>query len=145
MATYIVAANVMVQAAIDAAGLGPFASDELVAPPVMPSEALSSVHELRYRREITAALADQALEWLVGASYVIRQPPGLARAAWEVANRLGWAKTYDAEYVALARLLDLPLVTFDRRLARGASQLARIIVPGESVPGDSVGQTISQQ
>ena len=28
-------------------------------------------------------------------------PPGLRGQAWQVADQLGWAKTYDAEYVAL--------------------------------------------
>ena len=43
---------------------------------------------------------------------------------------LGWAKTYDAEYVALAQILDIPILTRDRRLARGgASRFVRLLGP----------------
>jgi predicted nucleic acid-binding protein len=42
----------------------------------------------------------------------------LQRVAWDVADRLGWAETYDAEYVALTRLHGEALVTTDKELAR---------------------------
>jgi hypothetical protein len=41
------------------------------------------------------------------------------------ALRLG--RTYDAEYVALAQILDCRLVTIDARLRRGADQLGIVI------------------
>ncbi len=42
----------------------------------------------------------------------------LRRRAWDVADRLGWASTYDAEYVALTQLQAVALVTLDPELAR---------------------------
>ncbi len=51
--------------------------------------------------------------------------------AIELARDLGWAKTYDAEYVALARLLKAPLVTIDGRLARAVGNLVQIIAPAD--------------
>jgi hypothetical protein len=42
------------------------------------------------------------LERLLKAPVEIRTPDGLVQAAWKVADELGWAKTYDAHYVALA-------------------------------------------
>jgi predicted nucleic acid-binding protein len=42
----------------------------------------------------------------------------LRRRAWEVADQLGWAETYDAEYVALTQLQGDALVTTDAELAR---------------------------
>jgi len=44
---------------------------------------------------------------------------------------MGWAKTYDAEYVALARLLSCRLVTLDARLRRGADRLGFVVAPQE--------------
>jgi indolepyruvate ferredoxin oxidoreductase alpha subunit len=41
----------------------------------------------------------------------------LRRRAWEVADQLGWASTYDAEYVALTQLQADALVTMDADLA----------------------------
>ena len=40
-----------------------------------------------------------------------RRPRRLLERAWEVAEELGWAKLYDAHYVALARLMRVPLLT----------------------------------
>lgn len=42
----------------------------------------------------------------------------LRRRAWEVADRLGWATTYDAEYVALTLLQADALVTLDADLEK---------------------------
>jgi predicted nucleic acid-binding protein len=46
-------------------------------------------------------------------------------------DAFGWAKTYDAEYVALAKLLDCRLLTVDGRLRRGADRLGFVITPAE--------------
>jgi indolepyruvate ferredoxin oxidoreductase alpha subunit len=42
----------------------------------------------------------------------------LRRRAWDLADRLGWASTYDAEYVALTQLQADAFVTLDKELAR---------------------------
>lgn len=59
----------------------------------------------------------------------------MAERSWaeglEIAERLGWATTYDAEYVALARLLGCRLATLDERLRRGADRVIEVIRPAE--------------
>jgi indolepyruvate ferredoxin oxidoreductase alpha subunit len=42
----------------------------------------------------------------------------LRRRAWDLAEQLGWAETYDAEYVALTQLQADALVTLDSDFAR---------------------------
>ncbi len=42
----------------------------------------------------------------------------LRRRAWVVADQLGWASTYNAEYVALTQLQADAFVTLDTGLAR---------------------------
>ncbi len=42
----------------------------------------------------------------------------LRRRAWDLADRLGWASTYDAEYLALTQLQADAFVTLDPELAR---------------------------
>jgi indolepyruvate ferredoxin oxidoreductase alpha subunit len=42
----------------------------------------------------------------------------LRRNAWEIADELGCAETYDAEYVALTRLQADAFITLDEDLAR---------------------------
>jgi predicted nucleic acid-binding protein len=48
-----------------------------------------------------------------------------------VAEEFGWAKTYDAEYVALAKIEGCRLVTLDGRLRRGADRLGFVVTPAE--------------
>ncbi|MCA1677863.1 MAG: hypothetical protein LC777_02390, partial [Actinobacteria bacterium] len=55
----------------------------------------------------------------------------LRREAWRLADELGWAKTYDAEYLALAALLGCRVVTVDGRLRRGADRLGLVVLPSE--------------
>jgi predicted nucleic acid-binding protein len=45
------------------------------------------------------------LDRLLKAPVQIHKPDDLIKAAWRVADDLGWAKTYDAQYVALAQML----------------------------------------
>jgi predicted nucleic acid-binding protein len=62
---------------------------------------------------------------------VERRPDGLARRAWQLAGQFGWAKTYDAEYLATAELLGCELATVDGRLRRGADRLGYVRTPDE--------------
>lgn len=87
------------------------------------------IHELRWRREISGPLATAAFEALLAAPVSARSPAQLRREAWRIADDLGWAKTYDAEYVALAHILDCRLFTIDDRLRRGAGRLVPIVGP----------------
>jgi predicted nucleic acid-binding protein len=104
---------------------------ELVAPQLMLVEAGSVLHEMAWREEITKPRAVIMLDRLLKAPVMVRTPSGLIRAAWRVADELGWAKTYDAQYVALARMLDCRLVSVDERLLRGVARLGVAVRPRE--------------
>jgi predicted nucleic acid-binding protein len=127
----VVDAAVVVTACLAEAGFEPLAREELVAPYLMWSEASSVLHELKWRKEISSQLAKVALERLTTADVSGRRPKGLAAEAWRVADQLGWTKTYDAEYVALARLLKCRLVTTDAKLKTAASRMLNVIGPAE--------------
>jgi predicted nucleic acid-binding protein len=75
---------------------------ELIAPPLLWSEVPSVLHEISFRGEISDALAELALQRFLSGRLSIdeRRPEGHYAAAWAVAEEFGWAKTYDAEYVA---------------------------------------------
>jgi len=110
-----------------------FTADELVAPPLLWSEVPSVIHELAFRGEISDELSDAALHALVNNTIGVREvrPAHLITTAWQLASQLGWAKTYDAEYLATAQLLSCRLVTVDGRLRRGADRLGYVVTPSE--------------
>jgi predicted nucleic acid-binding protein len=91
---------------------------ELLAPTLLRSQTLSALHEAVHAGEIPA---DAALERLARVGRLAIRLLGdavLRRTAWKLAERLGWASTYDAEYVALTQLQADAFVTLDAELAR---------------------------
>lgn len=101
------------------------------APALMWSEARSALHERAWRRALDADEVDGARARIAAADVELRTHRRLADEAWRIADELGWAKTYDAEYVALASLLGCRLVTVDARLRRGADRLGFVVGPTE--------------
>ncbi len=102
-----------------------------VVPPIFWSETLSALHQGVYRGAISHNLAAAARLAIESAPITRSQPSTLADSTWQIAETLGWAKTYDAEYVALAQITGLRLVTRDAKLARGAASSVRIVTPAE--------------
>ncbi len=110
---------------------GTLVADDLCAPPLMWSEARSALHELAWRGLLSTDQAAEARVRLESTDVERKLHPGLADEAWRIADDFGWAKTYDAEYVALASLLGCRLVTVDARLRRGADRLGFVVGPTE--------------
>lgn len=104
---------------------------DLVAPPFMWAELRSSLHEAVMRGEASRRLANGILSRLALGHVKPRSHQRLGSHAWRIADDFGWYKTYDAEYVALADLLDCRLVTLDMRLRRGTQRLGFVITPTE--------------
>jgi predicted nucleic acid-binding protein len=100
-----------------------------VGPPILWSETVSALRRMVWRGDLAGPDARAAVERLKLADIDRRLPPELYADATRVATELGWGRTYDAEYVALAHLLDIPLLTRDERLRRGASRLIQILRP----------------
>jgi predicted nucleic acid-binding protein len=94
-------------------------------------ESLSTLHAMKWRGELRPEQAEPMRDRLLAAPVSRREPDGLRYEAWKVADELGWAKTYDANYVALAHLLKCQLVTLDARMRRGTARLGFVIGPTE--------------
>lgn len=125
----VVDASVAIAASHSPIGFARFKTHDLVAPQLLLVETSSVLHEMAWREEITPARARTMLDRVVGAPIGIRSPAKLLKAAWDLADEMGWAKTYDAQYVALARLLNCKLVTLDERLIRGIERLDIAVRP----------------
>lgn len=125
----VVDASALLPVLLSGGVLGPLEPHELVAPRLIRSEATSAIRELVFRGVIPDQEGPVAVARLANLPLTLHDPATLPDHAYAVATTLGWAKTYDAEYVALAVLLEAPLVTLDERLRRGASRLVQVIAP----------------
>lgn len=105
--------------------------DELVAPSLLWSEVRSVLHEAAWRGDVSGEQASRSLEAFGRSSVRERRHRRLGETAWKIADSLGMAKTYDAEYLALADLLGCRLVTLDAKLWRGADRLGFVVGPAE--------------
>ena len=97
----------------------------------MWSEVRSTLHLQAAKGSISSALAEELHARLEAAPIRRLDPPELGPEAWSIADELGWGRTYDAEYVALAMLMDCRLVTLDVRLRRGTAHLGFVRTPDE--------------
>jgi predicted nucleic acid-binding protein len=123
----VVDASVALPATLHPDGFKRLGDDTLLAPPLMWSEARSTLHEALWRKELEVDEARAALLHLEAAPVSPSRPAELGEEAWRVADEFGWAKTYDAEYVALAKLRGCRLVTADARLRRATERLGFVV------------------
>lgn len=89
-------------------------SDSLTAPHVLDLEVASGLRRIARRGELEPSRAALAVRDLPGLPITRVAHGGLLARAWSLRDNL---TIYDAVYVALAELLDVPLVTSDARLA----------------------------
>ena len=94
------------------------AEHELLAPTLLRSQTLSALHEAVHRGEIAPDVALDRLARISAMPIRLLGDAVLRRRAWNLAEQLGWAATYKAEYVALTQLQADAFVTLDAELAR---------------------------
>src|ERR687898_1596888 len=116
MTRFVVDAGTVLQLASE--GVEVADEHELLAPTLLRSQMLSALHEAVQRKEIPADVARDRLARIGRMPIRLLGDAVLRRRAWELADQLGWASTYDAEYVALTQLQADAFVTLDADLAR---------------------------
>jgi len=94
------------------------AEHELLAPTLLRSQTLSALHEAVHGGEIAQEAALDRLTRIRAIPIRLLGDAVLRRRAWDLAEQLGWAETYDAEYLALTQLQADAFVTLDNELAR---------------------------
>ena len=115
-----------VQAAISA-------EHALLAPTLLRSQVLSMLYQAVQRGELTKKNADERLNYLRGLRLRLLGDRVLQNVAWRIAADLGWADTFDAEYLALTQLQADAFVTLDRRLARAVKGIVAVATIDELV------------
>ena len=127
MTKYVVDSSAALHLASE--GIEVSAEHELLAPTLIRSQALSAMHEAVHRGDLSAKVAQEHLARLNRMKIRLLGDAVLRRTAWKYADELGWASTYEAEYVALTKLQGDALVTLDPTLAKSVQG----IVPTASI------------
>ena len=125
MTRFVVDASAVIRLASE--GIEVSGEHELLAPTLLRSQTLSALHEAVQRGEIPADVARDRLERIWKMPIRLLGDAVLRRRAWEVADQLGWASTYDAEYVALTLLQGEAFVTIDKHLARSVEGIVTTV------------------
>lgn len=123
MTRFVVDASAVIELVSE--GIEVSAGHKLLAPTLLRSQVLSALHEAVQRGEIPEDVARERLARIGRMSIRLLGDGVLRRRAWEVADQLGWASTYNAEYVALTQLQADALVTMDPDLARSVAGIIR--------------------
>jgi predicted nucleic acid-binding protein len=124
MTRFVVDAGVVLHLA--AAGTEVAAEHALLSPTLLRSQVLSRMHEAVHHGDLPADVARERLEAIWRMPIRLLGDAVLRRTAWQIADQLGWAATYDAEYLALTRLQGDAFVTLDPELARQARGLVNV-------------------
>jgi predicted nucleic acid-binding protein len=115
MTRFVVDAGVVIHLASQGIDVSP--EHDLLAPTLLRSQTLSALHEAVARGEIPAAVGLERHRVISRMPIRLLGDGVLRRRAWQVADQLGWDKTYIAEYVALTQLQADAFVTLDADLA----------------------------
>lgn len=124
MTRFVVDTRTVIHLAAEGRNVAP--EHELLAPTLLRSQMLSTLHEAVHRGELPPDVARDRLASIGRMKLRFLGDAVLRKVAWEVADALGWASTYDAEFIALTKLQADALVTLDPTLARGAEGLVAV-------------------
>ena len=127
MTAYVMDASAAIELA--ATGFSDPGPHRLLAPTLLRSQTLSMLHERVAAGDLDGRDARRMLELISGLPIRLLGDRVLRGTAWKVADELGWAGTYDAEYVALTRLHGDAMVTADADLARRLDGVIPTVAP----------------
>jgi len=92
---------------------GRYADHDLVAPDLLPYDVTSVLRRLCNADVLSARVAQQALTDLTALRLSAVPHADISRRIWALRHNLS---AYDAAYVAVAEMFDVPLLTFDARI-----------------------------
>ena len=125
MTRFVVGPDVAMRLARDEVVIGD--EHQIVAPTLLRSHLLSLLYQAVRRGEMTKKDADRRLHYVRALRIRLLGDSVLQQKAWQVADRLGWSDTYEAEYVALTQLQADAFVTLDDDLASAVKDLVTVV------------------
>jgi predicted nucleic acid-binding protein len=113
-------ANAVVALLVDDAELGrasrsAYAQHDLVAPDLLPYEVTSVLRKLCQLNAVNERVAQHALHDLSMIRFSTVPHGDISERIWDLRDNLS---AYDAAYVSVAELFEVPLLTFDNRIRR---------------------------
>ncbi len=128
----VVDASVLVSALADDGPQGEparhaLAREALAAPEIVDIEFLSAMRGLRRSGQLSDRRAEKAITDIAQASVARSPHRPLLQRIWELRDNLS---AYDAAYVALAELVEAPLLTADHALASAPGLRCEIVLVG---------------
>ena len=132
--TVVADASVLVAVLVDSGREGKWSEDavaerSLAGPELALVEASNILRRLEHARKISRLEANSAQRDLLRLDLELFPFAPFADRVWALRNNLS---SYDAWYVALAEVLNCPLVTIDRKLSRASGPRCEILVPPRS-------------
>ena len=124
MTRYVIGPDVAIRLAHDKAVVDD--ENQILAPTLLRSQMLSLLFQAVHRGDMTEQDAERALTYVRGLRIRLLGDRVLQNVAWKVADQLGWADTYDAEYVALTQLQADAFITLDAQLALAVTDLVTV-------------------
>ena len=118
MTRYVIGPDVALRLAHDETVIAD--GHRLVAPTLLRSQVLSSLYQSARGGELTRKDAERRLDYIRGLRIRLLGDRVSQSVAWKIADKLGWADTLDAEYLAVTTLQADAFVTLDKTLARRA-------------------------
>ena len=99
------------------------ADDDLTAPLLLRAECTSALTRLVHRAQTNEVDARLQVLRMPRIPFRIVERAPLYTRAFDIARSLGWAKAYDALYLAAAEIEDAELLTVDRGMSDAAARL----------------------
>jgi predicted nucleic acid-binding protein len=125
MTRYVIGPDVALHLARDEVAVDP--AHQLVSPTLLRSQVLALLYQAVQRGEMTRKDAERTLAYVRRLRIRLLGDRVLQQVAWQVAEKLGWPDTYDAEYVALTQLQADAFITLDDSLAKAAKGLVPVV------------------
>lgn len=111
---------------IVAADITPSRKHQLVAPHLIRSQVLTLLFTAVQRGELDEDVALHHQECITELKMRLLGDRVSRRTVWRIAREHGWDTTYDAEYIAVAKLQADALVTVDPKMAALAKGIVRL-------------------